>query len=128
MQPQGRRFSRVFLATFLFCWFAAVLLHRAKVGSLPFVLVVGDVGAATRLLRFAVVFSTCLVWFLVGGKDRAALLCSGGGFDHWLGFPIHWVWDPGIVSARKRTVYWRSSGVMVVVDFLPPATSSPIQF
>ena len=43
MQLHKRRLPRVSLAAVLFCTFAADLLHSAKVGSLSFVLVVGDV-------------------------------------------------------------------------------------
>ena len=68
-QPHMRRLSRVSLVAALFCGFAADFLYSTKVGSLSFVLVVGDVWAAGQLL-FAAVSLAGLVGCFVDGKDK----------------------------------------------------------
>ena len=93
-----RRLSRVFLAAVLFCGFAADFLYSTKVGSLSFVLVVGDIWAAGYLL-FAAVSLAGLVGCFVDGKDKQSSIGRffGGAFCGGL-FVRRWLTDEVVLD------------------------------
>ena len=89
-----------------------------KVGSLSFVLVVGDVWAA-GLLRFATVFLAGLVWCFDSGKDwqRSLGRFSGGIFCSGL---FGWLWSADgdsldLVLAAMSSCYWQ--GFAAALEF-----------